>query len=398
MNIIADVYENINYSMFGINSTHGSVVEPLGIYKEVTKLIDCEPLCGKGLWALNKSNAMFAMKRKVADVLWKNTSKREFWSVKNCLVGSGNTELRRNKNGVVLFGNVNLCKSPHICPYCSYRISVKRSIEVAQVVSWAYVNNYIPVLITLTHQHSLDMSPSTCIKVHQKALTYFYNNMSAGKKLKKMSVGRITGSEILHGVNGCHFHSHILFLMRPDYYITQKEVAESWVKALKAEKGGNLKSGSIASMLKNSVHIMENCHTSEYLSKWGVEKELTASHAKSGEGESIFSLAMNGNSGLFVKYARALKGRSRVKFSKGLRSLVGLDEKKSDSDLIEEEIKESQLMAIINREVWFYLLKHNLIADCKYVAEQYGYMGLKAWFANLELPESLKALSVKEGR
>ena len=113
MNIIADGGRNINYSMFDINSTHGSVVEPLGIYKEVTKLIDYEPLCGKGLWALNKSNAMFAMKRKVADVLWKNTSKREFWSVKNCLVGSGNTELRRNENGAVLFSNVNLCKSPH---------------------------------------------------------------------------------------------------------------------------------------------------------------------------------------------------------------------------------------------------------------------------------------------
>ena len=34
MDIIADKHENINYGMFGINSTLGGLDMPLGIYKE----------------------------------------------------------------------------------------------------------------------------------------------------------------------------------------------------------------------------------------------------------------------------------------------------------------------------------------------------------------------------
>ena len=48
MNIIADGHKNINYSVFGINSTHGSLVEPLGIYKEVTEQFFSKPLILKG--------------------------------------------------------------------------------------------------------------------------------------------------------------------------------------------------------------------------------------------------------------------------------------------------------------------------------------------------------------
>ena len=411
MNIITEYCENDNETktegMFHLDSTLGGLDEPLGMYKEVTEQFFSKPLIYKAseaskksnsmfdkgvfdrVWVLNKSRNMFAMKRAVVNALWRNTAKEEFWSVKNCLTGAGNTELRRNENGAVLFSNVNLCKSPHICPYCSYRISVRRSIEVAQVVAWAYRNSYVPCLITFTHQHSNIMLPSTCINIQQKALQYFYSGTWAGRKLKKMSIGRITGSEILHGVNGCHFHSHILFFMKSDYKIDKQKIADSWVKALKAEKGGNLKSGSVKNMLKNSVDIMENCHTGEYIAKWGVEKELTCSHSKSSEGTSIFSLAMNGQEGLFVKYARALKGRSRIKFSPGLRAKAGLKEKKSDWELMQEEINESQLIAIISREIWHWLLQKNLVGDCKFIAENYGYKGLETWFDKLGLPCAL---------
>ena len=123
MNIIADKHKNINYGMFGINSTLGGLDEPLGIYKEVTEQFFSKPLILKGseaskkindtfdkamfdkIWSLNKSRNMFAMKRAVVNALWRNTSKEEFWSVKNCLTGAGNTELRKNENGVVLFNN-----------------------------------------------------------------------------------------------------------------------------------------------------------------------------------------------------------------------------------------------------------------------------------------------------
>ena len=102
MNIIADKHENINYGMFGINSTLGGLDMPLGIYKEVTEQFFSKPLIYKAseaskksnsmfdkgvfdkIWTLNKSRNMFAMKRAVVNALWRNTSKEEFWSVKNC--------------------------------------------------------------------------------------------------------------------------------------------------------------------------------------------------------------------------------------------------------------------------------------------------------------------------
>ena len=44
MNIIADKHENINYGMFGINSTLGGLDMPQGIYKEVTEQFLSKPL------------------------------------------------------------------------------------------------------------------------------------------------------------------------------------------------------------------------------------------------------------------------------------------------------------------------------------------------------------------
>ena len=60
---------------------------------------------------------------------------------------------------------------------------------------------------------------------------------------------------------------------------------------------------------------------------------------------------------------------------------------------MQEEINESQLIASISREIWHLLLQKNLVGECKFIAENFGYEGLEKWFDEMGLP-----LALSDGR
>jgi len=94
--------------------------------------------------------------------------------------------------------------------------------------------------------------------------------------------------------------------------------------------------------------------------KWGVEDELAKMSVKRGRGSSFspFELLAMAGAGdqsagvLFQEYARTMKGKRHLRWSKGLRARVGLGREKGVDELVSDDDKKSDVLALLSRDEW----------------------------------------------
>ena len=129
------------------------------------------------------------------------------------------------------------------------------------------------------------------------------------------------------------------------------------------------------------MDIQLDCSVSSYISKWGVDKEITASGSKQGHGISLFEVFASGDYSTFFKYAMAFspkRNRSihqqiyKLRWSYKLKELVGL-KSYNDSEIQEDYAKESILVAVIGAEAWKYICENNLRKTVLDVVEHGGF-------------------------
>ena len=119
--------------------------------------------------------------------------------------------------------------------------------------------------------------------------------------------------------------------------------------------------------MKHGLDLRDGKYASQYVSKWGLEHELTKGHIKKGKENSLtpFDLLQLSiedeevffkNPKLFQEFAISVKGSRQLVWSRGLKQLLKIEDK-TDEELAEETENEAISLRTVDEYI-FLLLCH----------------------------------------
>lgn len=289
------------------------------------------------------------------------------------------------------YGNVIRCGSVWVCPVCAKKITEHRRSELKNINSmWKkgitlyspekLPENFIgaPVhhstevkgftyLLTLTSPHYAYQNLSLLRERMRDAKELFFGGKKNASLFQKQlgKIFHVTNLEVTYGQNGWHPHNHILIFS--DKYLSIQEFTK--IKILLADHWANCLSKVGIRKLKGdekyiACDLSDGTYAEQYVSKWGIESEMTKGHLKQGRESSItpfdlLRLSENDDlifdkkpSDLFREFANAFKGARQLYFSRGLKRAFSIQEK-DDDQVMSETLDE----AIFLRDVDDYAFK-----------------------------------------
>ena len=334
---------NINQGM-SMNTFYGSnpnsttplyvVNTPLGIFTKTQASLTPQGFQRVHNFLLQDQSAKLLPKERVIHCLKKRIDKTKLRDIKY-------NEERKKAH----WCNVQRCGSIWICPVCAKQITEKRREELKLGIDrWKTRHNGSIFLLTLTFSHSMGQPLKFLLDGLKRAIKRFYEDNRVKAIQKELGVKyKIKGFEVTFGKNGWHPHHHILLLndcWRLDYKKYIKELSALWIKAC-------IKSGLNAPSMQHGLDIRDGTYAQEYISKWGLESELTKGHIKKGRGDSLtpfdlLQLSIDDRevfgrkpSKLWQEFGVAIKGARQLEWGRGLKKLL-LIEEKTDQECAEE--------------------------------------------------------------
>lgn len=261
------------------------------------------------------------------------------------------------------YDGLQTCGSVWVCPVCAAKISVRRREELKTAIEKADAQGLSVIMATFTLQHTSEDKLEELVE----ALNDSYRRLKRGEPWKNFCenyhvVGYITALETPFGkVNGWHPHKHaILFLSGPvdDAQISK---IEDWLsKRFRTMLAKNERYGSP----KYSVDVRTKKDAVAYVTKWGLESEITGGEEKTGHGYTPFKLLELYSMGerwaaqRFIEYAGAMKGKRQLVWSKGLRELLGLDVEMTDEEIAEKREEDAVRLVTLDFKQWCHVLSN----------------------------------------
>ncbi len=245
------------------------------------------------------------------------------------------SELKIGANGA-FFSNVVTCKSVWHCPVCAAGIAEGRRLVVASVVEGVHKAGGTVIMLTLTQGHKGFSAP---LKM-RKDLARRWQRMLGGKAWKTTAaqtyiLGTCRAMEVTHGKNGWHPHLHVLLFIGAE--AGTEEIVhligwlkDRWVRYTEAD-------GYDCSDSAQNIRFADSAtNAGNYMTKFGVDWEITHAHLKKGKGgRSPFQiLAEYKQTGfpydaeLFRQYGLAFKGARQLTWSGKARKLYAKEEAK----------------------------------------------------------------------
>lgn len=239
---------------------------------------------------------------------------------------------------------VQTCGSVWSCPVCSKRIAIERGKEIKKALEWADSNKETPIMLTFTARHTRQMSLSD-FKNRFKAAQRSLIQSRAYRKLRvELSISNtIKAVEVTHGMNGWHYHTHVLMFVPNaliathaglDMHAWEEKMSDLWLYQLSRQGLDGIPEHALDVQYHGNVR-------EEYLSKLGLEvdKNSTNAHAelssganKRGKGRTIWSLLRKASEGdehsvsLYVEFVQSMLGENWITWSHGFKELVGADD------------------------------------------------------------------------
>jgi hypothetical protein len=268
--------------------------------------------------------------------------------------------------------NVQRCGSMCMCKPCAKIVTEKRRSELKKgTKTWKDKGGFL-YFISLTSRHNSNTHFKTLKQGQSKAQNYFFTGGKAEKLFERLGkVGHITSNETTYSpTNGHHPHKHILIfsdkeLSGFELYNLQKELALHWQHCCEL-------AGIELPDLKHGLDLRDGTHVAEYISKWGIEEEMTKSQQKLGKNGSyspwdLLELSIedkplsNGKlpSKLFQEYALVFKGARLLSWSRGLKKLLNVLDL-SDDELINETDKQSFIVLDVSTLTFALIKKYQV--------------------------------------
>ena len=280
------------------------------------------------------------------------------------------------------WGNVQRCGSIWACPVCAKQITEKRRSEMNTLLDyWRDQEDSDIKLMTLTFSHSQSEPLKILLKRLKHAITRFFGH----RKFKDLSAicnieYKVRSLEVTYGSNGWHPHFHILLLTRDiedQAFYYRDSLAQLWIDCC-------IKSGLSSPSMEHGLDIRDGSYAEDYIAKWGIDNEMTKGHVKRGKSSSLtpFDLLQKSfddelyfhklPSKLFQEFVIAMKGARQLVWSRGLKDLVGLNDK-SDQDIVDETDKESITLIQVEKIVFDILKKYQKRHEyLKWVEDDYN--------------------------
>ncbi|WP_445261010.1 protein rep, partial [Pseudonocardia sp. D17] len=283
---------------------------------------------------------------------WASTKKR----VRQCktAIGNGNVGIvdHGDKTGAHFVG-VESCANVWCCPVCAPKIRAGRTSDVTEAFRLHLATGGGFLFLTQTVQHNHGERLAFLLELLGKGWQHLANSRTYKAARKRYGIlGNITALEITHGVTaGWHPHRHLLiFTKRPlstdevaDLEAAMHAVYSQWMR-----KQGKVSKAHVGLRIDQVTDANEA--VGKYITKMQASYELTRSDLKQSraakEGGTVpfdFLLRLSDDHRdetarrLWQEYEQATTGKSAVRFSKGLRKLLGMEPAKTDDELAEEE-------------------------------------------------------------
>lgn len=339
-------------------------VDSLGIFTKSPVNLNPQGLQRIHDFLLQDQSAKLLPKERVCNCLKKRIDKNKLRDVKY-------NETRKKAH----WSNVQRCGSIWSCPVCAKQITEKRRNELKTGLdTWKTAHSGGVLLLTLTFSHSVNESLKSLLMRQKRAYKRFFENLRVVSLMKSISVQhKIKSFEVTYGANGWHPHNHVLLLTEHtilNFHQYRDELSNIWINCC-------TKSGLSAPSMEHGLDIRDGSYAEKYVSKWGLEHELTKGHVKKGRngGFTPFDLLqlsttdkeINGRSAasLFQEYAISLKGARQLVWSRGLKALL-LIEEKTDEELAQETEHEAIKLREVDNFIFgllcHYQLRHEFLS------------------------------------
>jgi len=364
----------------------------------------CWPLSGVKKAVSSIKISRFKLQRFGAENVSHGGLRSCFWTV---AMGAGGVAVRGRQSQTlegqyerVRLGNLTVCGS-HICPVCAPRVAQRRKLEVEQAVKWGQSQGLVPVMLTLTASHSKSDRLDSLIGKQRNALRRWKWHRNY-KKAKKQIPHIISAFEETYGSKGWHPHIHLLLFIRADSLAKALRLVASlraaWVAAGLSEGLTIGRAGFKATTAKTPEAAAKTA--GQYLTKsagqspaktWGVAEEMTLTIHKKANGDSrtpadLLADAFGGDSqalGLWQVWVKAVKGRSVLRFSQGLKAAAGIGEV-SDEDAATVPDEETEvLIDLIEADLWEHAKAVSLDRDRLIRAATFGRDSLRNYLSAL---------------
>lgn len=278
------------------------------------------------------------------------------------------------------------CGSVWICPVCASKIAERRRVDLAAAIDRAAVLDLVPYLLTLTVRHHDHETLEQLLEKFSQARGLMRNRKPWKSWVQRVNLaGSVRALEVTHGANGWHVHTHEILFCRSGE-LRPADVLPMWQSACD--------SAGLQRPDDHGVDIQTGDEKiGEYVSKWGMDAELTRGMIKRGrEGNrspwdflrSFFNDGDENDADLFRAYAKQFKGKRQLVWSEGLRELLGLDAEKSDQELAEEIEKGSELLGSLSLKQWRVVVQCNKRGELLHLAAQNNIELVRAYISHLE--------------
>lgn len=288
--------------------------------------------------------------------------------------------LKSEQSKKAFFGGVMQCASVWTCPLCAAKINERKASEMRVAFNQAPELGLKAHLVTFTAPHTAGDQIDELSSKMREALSSFWRERQIAKWKKERAVtGNIRAFEVRYGSNGWHPHFHLIVFSRDSILEDTDRLLEKWqAVCVRAgldkpnEYGLDIQDGS-----KAGEYICKFGSDGEVLEKadgqkvsWDAADEMTKGNSKTGRTGSLSpwdilrvvsetkdEAERKKYSGLFLFYARAMKGTSQLKWSRGLRKVFELEAEKSDEELLAEHEDKAKLLCHLSALEWSHLIK-----------------------------------------
>lgn len=306
-------------------------------------------------------------------------------AVKSCCksIKSHSVKLKINPQGQAYYHGLFKCGSVWDCPHCSGIISSHRKdeIEVA-LTKWRLAGGSVS-LITYTVRHNKGDSLNSVMTACNEAYRFAKSGSTYQKMKKKYKIlGSIVANEINYNNEfGWHYHRHEIVLYKADIDVRILE------GIIYARYNNKLADFGFSSLPGVGVFISENeGDLAKYLSKWGLENELTSNKEFTNSPETIsktpFQLLDNEEDyQQFIEYSRTMHGKLRLRWSKGLKAYFDINVSE-DQEIVDQDDDPDELdvvVAVISNKEWNYIIKNDLYLEVLRHAE-HNKDNFKFWY------------------
>ena len=255
--------------------------------------------------------------------------------------------------GRATYRGLQTCKSAWNCPICAKRIANERRAEIVGYMNKHRATGGSVFFVTFTFPHNRTQELNDSME--KLALAEKYLKSGKGWSLiedKFGILGTIRNIEVMLGLNGWHPHIHSVFFLKDghkgvDLEALRAALFDKWSSAC-------VRAGLDAPSDEHGVDVRRGDAATNYITKFGLENELTGWQAKVG-GKSIspFDLLRiykkTDNRGVklaaknaFREYSEAFRYKKQLVISRKLMELYGESKNEGDNAIDGEIVQEIQ--------------------------------------------------------